>query len=72
MKEMFIGVASSCLIVLFCLLLIYGAWSCKRRVNYNMSYKSMVGEQIQNNLKPVNARLNDFEMRLNDLQQRVK
>ena len=72
MKETLGYIVSFVLAALLIVLIAYGTWSCKRRVNYNMSYKSMVGEQIQNNLKPVNARLNDLEMRMNDLQQRVK
>jgi uncharacterized protein YoxC len=68
MKQVLLIIGVFCLIVL----LSYVMWNLKRRVNYNLGYKSMVGEQIQKELKPVNARVNDLEMRLNDLQQRVK
>ena len=61
MKEILMPIGLLC-IVLLCL---YGAWSCKRRMNYNWSYESMVQEQIQKNLKPINARMDAIEIQLN-------
>jgi hypothetical protein len=57
MKQIVISVATLCLV----LWMVYGAWSCKRRINYNLGYKSMVQEQIQKELKPVYDRLNALE-----------
>lgn len=42
-------------------LMVYGSWSCKRRINYSFGYESFVHEQIQKELKPVYDRLDKLE-----------
>ena len=41
--------------------MVYGSWSCKRRINYSFGYESFVHEQIQKELKPVYDRLDKLE-----------
>jgi len=59
MKEIFGIVGIICLVIAIS----WGAWSCKRRINYKLGYESMVQEQIQKELKPVYARLDALEQR---------
>jgi hypothetical protein len=63
MKQTVASLGVFCLVIL----MVYGVWSCKRRVNSNLGYKSMVGEQIQKELKPINARLEALEKRANQV-----
>jgi hypothetical protein len=63
MKQTVASLGVFCLVIL----MVYGVWSCKRRVNYNLGYKSLVGEQIQKELKPINARLEALEKRANQV-----
>lgn len=59
MKEMF-GIVG---VILLIIAISWGTWSCKRRINYKLGYESMVQEQIQKELKPLNARLDALEKR---------
>ena len=51
-------------IALGIIVFIWGAWSCKRRINYNLGYKGIVQEQVQKEVALINARLDAIEKRL--------
>lgn len=41
--------------------IIYGMWHVKRKINYKLSYESMVAEQVEKRIAPLEKRIEDLE-----------